>query len=160
MLSLDPQRDLLVHGAPVLSIEQVLSRVLLRVGTMTTSTCFHLCLHHTFYSNTTGTGTEHDVFLRIISKNYRVSFPPFTHRQSIHTTPPPQPSTSTWIDAIKVSFGVSTTTTATPTRSTKTFARIPLHLHELMEIKTVLQQRGVYFGQSVVKGEKLSILKI
>ena len=142
MVAVDPRRDLLVHGSPVLSIEQVLSRVLLRVGTMTNSTCFHLCLHHTFYSATAADkGPEHDVFLRIISKNYRVSFP--------------QPSTSTWMDAIKVSFGI-----ATSTRSTKTFARIPLHLHELMEIKTVLQQRNVYFGPSVVSGEKLSILKI
>ena len=141
MVAVDPHRDLLVHGSPVLSIEQVLSRVLLRVGIMTTSTCFHLCLHHTFYSATAGSGPEHDVFLRIISKNYRVSYP--------------QPSTSTWIDAIKVSFGVSTST-----RSTKTFARIPLHLHELMEVKTVLQQRSIYFGPSVVSGEKLSILKI
>jgi hypothetical protein len=56
------------------------------------------------------------------------------------------------------SAAAAATATAAASRRVKTFARIPLQLHEYEEVRQVLVKRSGYFGPSAMKGELLSVL--
>ena len=158
-----------------LSAEQAVARVLLRVGSISAATgCFHLCVPAVAPFSGSGSGLgqgqgegPRGVFLRVVSKDYRVALPEPCPPAGAGSGPG---TARRWAAAVKVSFSVQTAAPAAApgagagagaaAGATKAYARVPLQPHELDEVRCALLRRSALFGPSVIGGDALSVLLV
>ena len=141
-----------------------MARVLLRVGSIAAATgCFHLCVPDppgawAGAGALAGAGLGQGVFLRVVSKNYRVALPEAEPACSAPAAG--AAGARRWAAAVKVSFSLQGRAPATATAAaaaaaasgagaggaagvmargaTKAYARVPLQPHELDEVRRAL----------------------
>jgi len=110
------------------------------------------------------------VFLRVVSKDYRVALPE-PCSPSAGAGSGPGTAARRWAAAVKVSFSVQTAApaaapgagagaAAAAVGATKAYARVPLQPHELDEVRRALLGRSALFGPSVIAGDALSVLLV